>query len=109
MVEREANGNNRKLYIEKGKVIHRYPDIRIESDGGSVSFTLEGGLGYVPITITGLRSPDEGELKIDDIILDQAIHGNDFWQTNYDSMSKMWSRTYNVKTTEKKTVRIRFD
>jgi hypothetical protein len=28
--------------------------------------------------------------------LDLSVHGNDFWQTDYDVVAKTWSLTYNL-------------
>ncbi|MHC4086241.1 MAG: hypothetical protein ACYSU3_15290 [Planctomycetota bacterium] len=30
------------------------------------------------------------------ILLDQSVHGNDFWQTDYDPVSNTWQVTYNL-------------
>ncbi|MEM7601945.1 MAG: hypothetical protein AAF357_11095 [Verrucomicrobiota bacterium] len=109
MVEREATGNRRTITIEKGRLVHRYPDIRIESENGVVVFAIEGGLGQVPITITGLSQPDKGELTINGTLLDQSIHGNDFWQTNHDAESNTWSRTYNASIPDKAAAQVRFE
>ena len=62
----------------------------------AAEFTLRGGLGYVPLTFTGLASPRGHVLRLDDQPVDQAVHGNDFWQTDYDPAAQRWSRTYNI-------------
>jgi hypothetical protein len=28
--------------------------------------------------------------------LDQSVHGNDFWQTDFDPVRKRWQITYNI-------------
>ncbi len=96
MIHREAQGNDRSVEVEIGKLERRFPDVRIASDEGRAEFRLEGGVGYIPVTITGLSSPKEGILVVDGNPLDQNVHGNDFWQTDYDLKSKTWSRTYNL-------------
>jgi hypothetical protein len=50
----------------------------------------------VPITFTGLKHYREYDLFVDGRRIDQSIHGNDFWQTDYDSVSRTWSMTFNV-------------
>ena len=69
---------------------------------------LTGGLGYVAITFTGLTSPSSFTLSIDDQRCDQSIHGNDFWQTDYDAASQQWSRTYNIPIYDAKSHSLRF-
>ena len=96
MAAREALENSRKVKMAAGKLRHLYPDVRVESDGGRAAFELAGGLGYVPVTITGLDAHDGFRLEVDGETLDQSVHGNDFWQTDYDSGSGTWSRTYNI-------------
>jgi hypothetical protein len=39
---------------------------------------------------------------VDGKTLDQSVHGNDFWQTDYDAGTKTWSQTYNVPITDDK-------
>ena len=45
---------------------------------------------------------------IDDKPLNQSIHGNDFWQTNYDAETKTWNQTYNVLMDDGKAHVFRF-
>ncbi len=96
MVHREAVGNDRKVVMEVGTLDRVFPDIRVQTKEDEARFQVTGGLGYVPLTFTGLRSPKGYELRIDDVPLDQAVHGSDFWQTDYDPKTQTWSRTYNV-------------
>ena len=83
--------------VTTGKLSRTYPDIRIIAENGSALVAVRGGLGYIPITIGGLSSPAGGSLEINGAILDQSVHGSDFWQTDFDPKTKTWSRTYNVK------------
>ena len=62
----------------------------------AAEFALAGGLGHVPVTFTGLTAPNGYELWVDGKVLDQSVHGGDFWQTDYDPARGSWSRTYNV-------------
>ncbi len=100
MIHREAAGNNLSVTASSGRVLRGYP-ILIETDAEQTAeFTVTGGIGYVPITFTGLDSYDGWELiRLDngeEHVIDQSLHGNDFWQTDYDPVSQKWSRTYNV-------------
>jgi hypothetical protein len=99
-VLRQAAGNDLAVAVKKGRLVCRYP-IQIEADdSGQAEFEVTGGVGYVPVTFSGLRQyrgmelwqdAGEGLRKVD-----QARLGNDFWQTGYDAASKTWQRTYNV-------------
>ena len=51
---------------------------------------------YVPITLAGLTTPGEGALWVNGQRLDQSVHGNDFWQTEYDAATGTWDVTYNL-------------
>jgi uncharacterized protein YwbE len=102
MILREAVGNARHVSIKTGSLELLYPDIRIHTKGNRAEFKLAGGLGYVPITFTGLTIPDQFILFFDGKPVDQSIHGNDFWQTDYDPASRSWSRTYNLPINDDK-------
>jgi hypothetical protein len=65
------------------------------------SFTVIGGLGYVPITISGLSDYRRPILEIreeggDWKRVDQSVEGNDFWQADYNSTDRTWELTYTV-------------
>ncbi len=108
MVHREAMGNDRRVSIRTGSLELLYPDIRIRSKGNRAEFMLTGGLGYVPITFMGLTAMDGYILHYDGTTLNQSVHGNDFWQTDYDPTTHTWSRTYNIKTDDDTQHRIVF-
>ncbi|MDA7920238.1 LamG domain-containing protein [Verrucomicrobiales bacterium] len=101
-IYREAKGNHRVADVSKGKLIHRYPNIAIEAQDEKAAFTLQGGIGYVPLTFSNLKSHSSYVLTVDGKTLDQSVHGNDFWQTDYDAGTKTWSQTYNVPITDDK-------
>ena len=64
--------------------------------------TLTGGLGYVPVSFSGIGSPRGFTLTLDGQDLDQSVHGTDFWQTDYDPASRTWTLTYNIPISDKK-------
>jgi len=108
MIQREALGNERRIEMKHGMLQHTWPAITISSEKDQVEFTLTNGLGYVPMTFTGLSLSTGYALFIDDQPLNQSIHGNDFWQTDYDAESKTWSQTFNVPMDDAKPHVVRF-
>jgi hypothetical protein len=96
MIHREAVGNDRRVQVTTGSLESLYPAVGIRTVEDTAEFTLTGGLGYVPITFIGLTSPRDGVLLLDDQPVNQAVHGHDFWQTDYDPATQRWSRTYNI-------------
>ena len=105
MVHRESAGNARAL-VNDAQLIRRFPDIRVHTDNDIANLTVNRGLGFVPITITGLTSHDGYTLNVDGKPFDQSVHGNDFWQTDFDPATRRWSRTYNVKLPSDKACQV---
>ena len=96
---REAIGNDLKVAVEGGTLLHNYPII-IQADQSDVHVSIEGGVGYVPIRFEGLKRATGVTLYqiIDGVetALDQSVHGNDFWQTDYDAVSGTYKITFNL-------------
>lgn len=96
LIYREAAGNALRVEAQRGRMNWPYP-MNLTVDTNQVAeVTVEGGLGYVPVTVNGVTSPHGFALWLDDRRVDQSIHGNDFWQTDYDSDRQQWRMTYNV-------------
>jgi hypothetical protein len=108
MIHREAVSNERRIEMKHGQLQHTWPAIAITADHDQAEFTLTHGLGYLPVTFTGLSTSRGYTLFIDDKPLNQSIHGNDFWQTNYAPETKTWSQTYNVPIDDAKPHVLRF-
>ncbi len=108
MIHREASQNDRQLDIKVGTLERKFPDIRITTEADKAEFTLTGGIGFVPLTFTGLYSHSGFTLKIDGKPFDQSVHGNDFWQTEFDPELKTWSQTFNIPVTNDKDHTIQF-
>jgi hypothetical protein len=108
MIEREAIGNDRRIEMKHGKLQRTQPAITISTANDKAEFTLTGGIGYVPITFTGLTASRGFTLFIDDKPVNQTIHGNDFWQTDYDSVTHQWMHTFNLPLSPDQPHRIRF-
>ena len=96
LVAREAQGNERKVKMRMGTLVRTTPDVRVMVEEEQASLVLRGGLGFVPVTFTGLSSPFGHELRVDGRMLEQSVHGRDFWQSDYDSSRQTWSLTFNV-------------
>lgn len=87
-----------------GKVLQQLP-IKVladESAGGVVAeITVKGGLSYVPITFTGLSHFAGYRLEYNNNgtweTVDQSVHGNDFWQCNYNAETASFELTFNVE------------
>lgn len=98
-VFRQAAGNSLKVRAVRGELLRAYPPAVKADATGQAEVEITGGLGYVPVTFAGLAS-HVGELWLVDgqnkSRVDQSVHGNDYWQCDYDATGKAWSVTYNV-------------
>ncbi len=101
MIHREAVGNDYSVTMQAGILERLHPDIRIRTEKDTATFELTGGINYIPITFTGLSSPRNFTLTVNGVPFTQAIHGSDFWQTDYDPVSRTWSRTYNIPPSDR--------
>lgn len=99
LVLREAIGNNLSVNVQAGTLVHTYP-IEIAVTNDSAQFSVIGGLGYVPVTFTGVSTYREPvvEERVGQtwVPVDQALNGSDFWQTDYNSSTLNWEITYNL-------------
>ena len=48
-----------------------------------------------------MKSHKAVQLQVDGRLMDQSVHGNDFWQCNYDPVEKFWSQTFNLPLSQK--------
>ncbi len=103
MAHREAAGNAMKVEAARGSVVRATAPVEVAVDQqGQAEVAVTGGLGYVPLTFSGLKGYSGMELWRDDgdgrgaRRIDQSVHGRDFWQAGYNASSKTWSLTFNV-------------
>ncbi len=86
-VHREVAGNNVSVAIESGgDLLSNYPIEIAVTDEEAVHFTISGGIGAVPVKFSGLFSREHRLYQLLDgkeIPLDQTLHKNDFWQTEF--------------------------
>jgi hypothetical protein len=115
MIYREAVGNDLSIQIFHGELVCNRPT-QIRAKDNRVHFSITGGIGYVPIIITGLsgyRSP-KLEIKKNGTWqkVDQSVYKNDFWQANYVESTGTWDIIYNIlldtPDDERQTQEIRF-
>ena len=82
------------------------PLIRAENrqSGTAAEFTLAGGTGYVPVTISGVSGYSGWRLEFERNgawhELEQGLHGNDYWQTWYDASDGTFELTFNVPSSK---------
>jgi hypothetical protein len=103
MIHREAVGNDYAVAMKAGTLERLHPDVRVRTVKDAATFDLTGGISHVPVTFTGLSSPRNSTLMVNGVPLNQAIHGSDFWQTDYDPVTRTWSRTYNLPPSDGKS------
>ena len=98
MIYREATGNDLEINMIGGTLLKSYP-LHIKACSGA-EFEITGGLGYIPMTFENLCDYEGYTLEEYQneswVPVDQAYHGNDFWQVDFDSVTETWSRTYTV-------------
>jgi len=98
-VYREARGNDLNVTVDGGVATHTYPII-IQASRPEVEVDIRGGVGAVPVRFDGLETPSgyvlyqdvDGQL----VLLDQSVHGNDYWQTVYDAGSNTYQMSFNL-------------
>jgi len=99
MIYREALGNDLDIAVAKGTLLRRRPTL-IQARDDAAEFSITGGLGYVPVTLAGLKNYRNPVLEMLDgdrwVKIDQSVHGNDFWQTDYDALTRTWEVTYSI-------------
>ena len=96
LVHREARDNALRAEVQHGTLQHTLPLAVAVDAGQRAELTLEGGVGAVPVTFSGLKSYRDWELRLDGQPLDQSVHDHDFWQTDYDPATQQWKMTFNV-------------
>lgn len=96
---REAIGNNLDIKVSGGVVLRNYP-IVIKATKRQVEVFIKGGVGAVPVQFEGLGNPKGCTLfkvvKGKHMKFDQSVHGNDFWQSDYDPLTETYKVTYNL-------------
>ena len=67
-----------------------------------VVLDITGGVAQVPIRFEGLKTPLGFKLheEVDGkpVEFTQAVHGNDYWQADFDPVSKTYRLSFNLPT-----------
>ena len=100
---REAAEGTALATANVGKLRRELP-IEVSTVAGRATVTIQGGLAYVPVRFTGLRRCEGLSLFVTQggkrSLVDQSVHGKDFWQTERDPSTGLYNVTYNVKANE---------
>ena len=104
-IYQQVIGGHVNVNASVGSVVSNYPvAIKATSGKTAAQFTINGGLGYVPVSIKGLPSSSGYKLQVKSganwVDVNQSVHGNDYWQA-YKDVDGTYTLTYNVKNTEK--------
>ena len=62
MVHREADANRPMLQLPDGTMVRGWPLTVPVGASREIAFTLHGGLGWIPVRLTGLAQPNAAEL-----------------------------------------------
>lgn len=96
---REAKGNDLKVTVTGGKKLENYPVV-IQIEKPEVTVAIKGGVGAVPICFKGLKSTTGyclyQILNGKRTKFDQSVHGNDFWQSDYDVKTNSYKMSFNL-------------
>ncbi len=101
MMRTAAVENALEVTVSVGTLASVYPvEVAATSASLAADLTLSGGVGFVPITFTGLNRHDGWRLETESgngwVPVNQATRGNDFWQAVHDPDAGTWSLTFNV-------------
>ncbi len=99
-----AAGNHYQVQAHAGTLRRLHPvevDAAAKPVGGvAVDLTLQGGLGFVPLSVRGLTRHDGWQLqRLQGGVwqaVKQAVHGNDAWQAMAVPETKTWTLTYSL-------------
>jgi hypothetical protein len=113
-VHREARFNRPEIATGAGTA-KGFP-LTVPYAGDETVFTLRGGLGWIPLRLSGLPGPEGPELfRRGAGGLERITQGDPeraFWQTDYDAAAERWRITYNLPAAAEAAVyvaRIRHD
>ena len=99
LLYRESLGNTITATSPTNTIDSLYP-LTVETIDNTGLVTITGGKGYVPLVFSGVTNSSNPELwKASDScweLVDQSVHGKDFWQTNFNPQTSTFDLIYNV-------------
>ena len=101
-VHREAKGNALQPIAKRGRITKSYPLIIAVDDEQRAQVTVKGGLGHVPVVLTGLKTPNGQRVLVNG----QPIT---HWQTDWDAAAQHWRIVCNVAASEEGTMEFVLD
>ena len=108
LVHREAAGNTLRVEARRGTVVRDFPLVVTVDAGEGFEANVQGGIGWLPVTFAGLASHCGYELRVNGEPFNQSIHGNDYWQTDFDPATITWSQTFNLPRNDRQPLRLEF-
>ena len=96
-IHRELTLNNLDVTIISGGVLkNNYPlIIAVDDTAKELQFTIIRGAGAIPMRFDNVSS-SYCDLYCNDERFNEEVHGNDFWQTDYDPKTQSFSHSFNV-------------
>jgi hypothetical protein len=95
---------NLKLSAAQGRVLQNFPPRFEVAEGAQAEVTIEGSVGYLPVTFVGLKTNAGFTLELKTAegwkVIDQSKFGNDWWQADYDLTAQTWSLTFSLPLDE---------
>jgi hypothetical protein len=104
MIRREAVGNDLSVKVAVGKLVRTRPTM-VQARDNQAEFTVTGGLGYVPMTISGLTDYRNPKLEVSE---GGKWRSTRFAQCDYNPESRTWEITYSTSLdspSDKQTMR----
>ncbi|MCP4785504.1 MAG: hypothetical protein GY878_18315 [Fuerstiella sp.] len=103
---REVEGNRLEVTVSGGTETQNYPLV-IKAEEPEVTVAIKGGVGAVPIRFEGLATSQGYQLyrvvSGERIGFEQSVHGNDFWQTDFDAATETYRMSFNLPLDESST------
>jgi hypothetical protein len=98
-VHREAKGNALQPIAKRGVITKSYPLVITADDEQHAQVTIKGGLGHVPVTFAGLKSPKGHRVLVDG---QPVTH----WQTDWNAVTQRWQIVCNMAAGEDREMKI---
>ena len=98
-VHREARGNALKPIAKRGVITKSYPLVIAVDDEQRAQVTVKSGLGHVPLTFAGLKSPKGHRVLVNG---KPVTH----WQTDWNAVTQRWQIVCNVAAGEDREMQI---